>query len=555
MNPADAGKIVTEYMKPVYGFALKRCGCIQDAEDLTQEICLRLYKGLLSSDQPDRIASYVWTVAHHTLANHYRKGASCSVGIPIDILSDTLISEHDTSADVLKSLEAAALRNEIAFLSTVQRKVVVAYYFEGKKQEEIARKLDIPVGTVKWHLFEAKKELKRGMDTVRTPSELKFNPIKFAVCGMSGSAGTKSSHDFFRSALAQNIAYDVRNEAKTINEIAQDLGVSPVYVENEIDHLAEYGFLIEKSGKYLINFLLDEPTTEILALKETMYRRAAELVAPEVFDRLAELDFGEYGVHCADTDSRLLTLTSDNPVDRNYILWSLVPYVLALGGEELIESEVSFEEAATRRPDGGHNIMYTSVIDSGVVFPEGYTEMKNWFGPCWNTYGKYTLWSIDSEWTDKGLGNPVEYQTEAHRALPLLARFEEGAELSGEEYAYLTELGYISVAGKPDELFKAAGRYVYIGGEKGRRRLLDIGGEVKRKYKKELDSVKEPFVRAVLDATPSHLRKMQRFGLQFIFFSDGWFLLHSLKHLINDGRLKLPSDEQKKSLITLLISE
>ena len=41
MKREQAEKITTEYLKPIYGFALKRCTNLQDAEDLTQEIALK----------------------------------------------------------------------------------------------------------------------------------------------------------------------------------------------------------------------------------------------------------------------------------------------------------------------------------------------------------------------------------------------------------------------------------------------------------------------------------------------------------------------------------
>jgi hypothetical protein len=104
-------------------------------------------------------------------------------------------------------------------------------------------------------------------------------------------------------------------------------------------------------------------------------------------------------------------------------------------------------------------------------------------------------------------------------------------------------------------MFKAAGCYVYIGGAENRRRLLELGGKVKAAHKAELDAVKAPYVRAVLEATPAHLQKMQRYGLQFVFFSDGWFLLHCLKFLVDSGKLRMPTTEQKKSLTTLLLAD
>ena len=131
--------------------------------------------------------------------------------------------ETDDNAEIILRLQTWR-----AYLSKLQRKIVIGYYFRNRKQADIALELGIPLGTVKWNWLEEKKELKRRMDTMRNASELKVNPIKFHSYGMNGSIGTKSLEEFFRSPLSQNICYCVRNTAKTINEIADDLGVSPV---------------------------------------------------------------------------------------------------------------------------------------------------------------------------------------------------------------------------------------------------------------------------------------------------------------------------------------
>ena len=55
------------------------------------------------------------------------------------------------------------------------------------------------------------------------------NPIKFELCGTNGSPGTKGANsNLLRSTFSQNIVYSVWKEAKTVNKIADDLGVSPV---------------------------------------------------------------------------------------------------------------------------------------------------------------------------------------------------------------------------------------------------------------------------------------------------------------------------------------
>ena len=46
----NAVQIITEYLKPIYGFALKKCKNLQDAEDLSQEIACKAFKALTCKD-------------------------------------------------------------------------------------------------------------------------------------------------------------------------------------------------------------------------------------------------------------------------------------------------------------------------------------------------------------------------------------------------------------------------------------------------------------------------------------------------------------------------
>jgi hypothetical protein len=84
-------------------------------------------------------------------------------------------------------------------------------------------------------------------------------------------------------------------------------------------------------------------------------------------------------------------------------------------------------------------------------------------------------------------------------------------------------------------------------------KLLAIGENIKAKYKNEFDAIKSPYMDAVLDSVPAHLRKVKEYELQFLFHSDGWFLLHCIVTLLNNGKLKPPTEEQRKSLTTLIM--
>lgn len=554
MNRQEVEKTIAEYLKPIFGFALKRCKNVHDAEDLSQEIVTRAFRALLAKDDVADMGKFIWTVAHNVLSNYYRDAAKSVANVSVDEIAELIADPYaDTDAD--DNLDAIhRLRTEIAYLSKQQRRIVIAYYFEKRKQADIAKELGISPGTVKWHLFEAKKELKRGMDKMRKASELKFNPIRFESYGLSGSIGTKSLDEFFRSTLSQNVCYCVRNQAKSINEIAEELGVSPVYVESEVEFLEEYGFLLCEKKKYIVNFIIDEPTPELLAIQNEMYTRAAGLFANELYDELISTGIlDDPDILCGQTDEPV-SLKNSPRAEHNFILWSLIPYIAARSGRGLAKQRISFEEVATFRPDGGHNICHASIAADETRLSEEWAHMKNWVGPMWNGRddGQH-MWQIDSEYSDRPGIKERNIPEEQRRTIALFNEEKEHL-LSKHDYAWLAELGYIKTNGDYDGQFKLAWQIVILNGKEIRDKLLAIGTRIKEAHWAEFEALKAPFVQAMLNGIPPHLRKVREHELQYVFHSDGWFLLHCVMVLLKNGKLQEPTQGQRKALTTLIAS-
>ncbi len=318
----------------------------------------------------------------------------------------------------------------------------------------------------------------------------------------------------------------------------------PTYVESEAEFLEEYGFLLKQKDKYLCNILISEPTVELNRLHDEMYLKSAKIFANELYDELSKSGLLEECVLGGYNDSR----------DKNFLMWSLIPFITAFSSEGILDKNISFSDIYTIRPDGGKNICYATVATPGVKPPMYNDEMKKFKGPFWNGLtDKITLWTIDSEWSD----NRIEenYQLSVVRDLTLLNNYLNDVIMSEEDYAYLAEKGYISVSGKPDELFKTALRIIYIKDEELRKKLLSIGDKIKEKYKDEFEKLKSTYINAVLQNTPKHLQKMRMYGLQHIFYSDAWFILRCLKELVNNGKLALPTEKQKQSLMTVLFNQ
>ena len=45
---------------------------------------------------------------------------------------------------------------------------------------------------------------------------------------------------------------------------------------------------------------------------------------------------------------------------------------------------------------------------------------------------------------------------------------------------------------------------------------------------------------------------MKAYELQFVFYADGWFLLHCIMQLLENGKLREPAEDQSRALTTLI---
>lgn len=105
MNRQDVEKTITEYLKPIFGFALKRCKNIHDAEDLSQETAIRAFRALLVKDDVADLGKFIWTVAHNTLSNYYRDAAKKMVSVSIDEVTELIadpVSEWDIGPEIYR---------------------------------------------------------------------------------------------------------------------------------------------------------------------------------------------------------------------------------------------------------------------------------------------------------------------------------------------------------------------------------------------------------------------------------------------------------------------
>jgi len=163
LGQADAIRQLVERFQPeVFGLCVRLLHHRHDAEDVTQEVFLRVFRSLRRWDAARPLKPWVMGIAVNRcrtwLAQRARRPE------PVDYLQDTAPSPPaDDSAELISEIRAA-----VDDLRPDYRTVFVLFHEQGQAYEEIAQVLERPVGTVKTWLHRARLEVlerlqRRGM--------------------------------------------------------------------------------------------------------------------------------------------------------------------------------------------------------------------------------------------------------------------------------------------------------------------------------------------------------------------------------------------------------
>lgn len=275
MDKQIADQIITKYIQKIYGFAMKKAFSYDEAEDLCADIIQEVYSSLIKSENILNLDGYIWRISEHTYAKYVASKKKLKyVSIhEMDIPYKETFAFDNCEDDIYR------LRREIAYLTEKRREIVYLFYYNNCSVSYISKKLELPEGTVKWHLNKARNKLKEKFFMERKIGKLGIAPITAVNFGHHGNPGTNEGPEFYLSnKLNLNITYSVYDTPKTRDEIADELGISPVYIEDNIHFLEENGFLVKTTGNRYTTYVCFEPETYSLELAETLLQKQ-QLVA------------------------------------------------------------------------------------------------------------------------------------------------------------------------------------------------------------------------------------------------------------------------------------
>ena len=142
-----------------YHFTLKR----EDAEELSQEIFLKIFENLHRYDGGFPLVAWIVSLSRNLCIDRYRrrKREKSFRFVSDDAVAPMLRSKDDPAADALKKERTKILFSALAEIPEDLAEILVLRDLDGLAYEEIGLALELPDGTVKSRLFRARTEVAR----------------------------------------------------------------------------------------------------------------------------------------------------------------------------------------------------------------------------------------------------------------------------------------------------------------------------------------------------------------------------------------------------------
>jgi RNA polymerase sigma-70 factor (ECF subfamily) len=160
--------LIDTYSKKIFNLAYQFAGSYEEAEDLTQEIFVKLHHSLSKFDFEKNFTAWLLTLSRNHLIDRYRK-------TKWEKKSRDPFDEHYLSADKRFNPEEGILLQEtkrmvwdgLKQLSSDTRMVIILRDIQGKSYDEIAEVMDLPLGTVKSRVNRGRLQLAKTLKDKR----------------------------------------------------------------------------------------------------------------------------------------------------------------------------------------------------------------------------------------------------------------------------------------------------------------------------------------------------------------------------------------------------
>ncbi|MCG3774493.1 MAG: ECF RNA polymerase sigma factor SigR [Nitrospira sp.] len=163
---ADAQEIWQQIHNGLRAFIAKRVANEAEADDIVQDVWLKMQRGLDGLKDRSRLVSWIYQIARHSIIDHYRtpgRGREMPAGLAADLEAYQSSSSRQTASEDSGQLSkelAGCLRPMIERLSREYRQAVVLVDLEGITQQAAAAQLGLSLSGMKSRVQRGRRQLK-----------------------------------------------------------------------------------------------------------------------------------------------------------------------------------------------------------------------------------------------------------------------------------------------------------------------------------------------------------------------------------------------------------
>ncbi|MDD5071437.1 MAG: RNA polymerase sigma factor [Patescibacteria group bacterium] len=160
--------LMKRYEKKLLAYILKISSFNHDeAEDILQEVFIKIYKNLNDFDTGLKFSSWAYRITHNQVISHYRKVKSRPQAVSLD-LNDKILANLSSDLDIREEIDISYFKKNVKKilenLDIKYREVLVLKFLEEKGYKEISDILKKPMGTVATLINRAKREFRQELE-------------------------------------------------------------------------------------------------------------------------------------------------------------------------------------------------------------------------------------------------------------------------------------------------------------------------------------------------------------------------------------------------------
>jgi RNA polymerase sigma-70 factor (ECF subfamily) len=155
-------ELVDRYKNLVFAMIARTVQDRSRVEDLAQDVFLRVHRGLPYFRGEARLSTWIYRIVANVCTQARTRGPAA---ISLDDGRSAVVTPSGPDRQFADLELRDRLEKAIARLPDQHRLLIAAHYLQGVQYEDLADALRLPLGTVKTHLYRAKRQLRRLLET------------------------------------------------------------------------------------------------------------------------------------------------------------------------------------------------------------------------------------------------------------------------------------------------------------------------------------------------------------------------------------------------------